>query len=153
MDKYFHPKNYWKCDFLTMLWCKFIHITWWRHQMETFSVLLALCAGNSPVTGEFFSQRRVTQSFEVFFDLRPNKRLSKQSRRRWFETPWHSLWCHSNEKRLSDDWIRQPLVRSQHILLAMVEEHCCLEHELETFVRLIYFHLYVWWLKIILWFS
>ena len=26
---------------------------WWRHQMETFSALLALCAGNSPVTGEF----------------------------------------------------------------------------------------------------
>ena len=25
--------------------------TWWRHQMETFSALLAVCAGNSPVTG------------------------------------------------------------------------------------------------------
>ena len=24
-------------------------IPWWRHQMETFSALLALCAGNSPV--------------------------------------------------------------------------------------------------------
>ena len=23
-------------------------ITWWRHQMETFSALLAICAGNSP---------------------------------------------------------------------------------------------------------
>ena len=31
--------------------------TWRRHQMETFSVLLALCAGNLPVTGEFPSQR------------------------------------------------------------------------------------------------
>ena len=30
---------------------------WWRHQMETFSALLALCAGNLPVTGEFPSQR------------------------------------------------------------------------------------------------
>ena len=30
--------------------------TWWRHQMETFSALLALCEGNSPVTGEFPSQ-------------------------------------------------------------------------------------------------
>ena len=27
--------------------------SWWRHQMETFSALLVLCAGNSPVTGEF----------------------------------------------------------------------------------------------------
>ena len=26
-----------------------IMYTWWRHQMETFSALLALCAGNSPV--------------------------------------------------------------------------------------------------------
>ena len=43
---------------------------WWRHQMETFSALLALCARNSPVTGEFPSQRPVTRSFDVFFDLR-----------------------------------------------------------------------------------
>ena len=35
--------------------------------METFSALLALCAGNSPVTGEFTSQRQVTQSFKGFF--------------------------------------------------------------------------------------
>ena len=45
--------------------------SWWRHQMETFSVLLALCAGNSPVTGEFLVQRPVTRSFDVFFDLCP----------------------------------------------------------------------------------
>ena len=38
--------------------------------METFSALLALCAGNSPVTGQFHAQRPVTRSFEVFFDLR-----------------------------------------------------------------------------------
>ena len=54
-------------------------IWWWRHQMDTFSALLALCAGNSPVPGEFPSQRSVTRSFDVFFDLRLNKRLSKQS--------------------------------------------------------------------------
>ena len=53
--------------------------TWWRHQMETFSALLAICAGNSPVPGEFPAQRPVTRNFDVFFDLRPNKRLSKQS--------------------------------------------------------------------------
>ena len=51
-------------------------IPWWRHQMETFSALLALCAGNSPDTGEFPSQRPVTRSFDVLFDLRMNKRLS-----------------------------------------------------------------------------
>ena len=39
--------------------------TWWRHQMITLSALLAICAGNSPVTGEFFAQRPVTRSFDV----------------------------------------------------------------------------------------
>ena len=43
---------------------------WRRHQMDTFSALLALCVGNSPVTGEFPAQRPVTRSFDVFFDLR-----------------------------------------------------------------------------------
>ena len=62
-------------------------IAWWRHQMETFSALLAICAGNSPVTGEFRAQRPVTQNFDVFFDLRLNIRLSKQWRGWWFETP------------------------------------------------------------------
>ena len=28
-------------------------ISWWRHQMETFSALLAICVGNSTVPGEF----------------------------------------------------------------------------------------------------
>ena len=51
---------------------------WWRHQMETISALLAICAGNSPVTGEFPAQRPVTRSFDVFFDLRLTKWLSKQ---------------------------------------------------------------------------
>ena len=46
--------------------------------METFSALLAICAENSPVPGEFPARRPVTLSFDVFFDLRPNKRLSKQ---------------------------------------------------------------------------
>ena len=53
-------------------------LAWWHHQMETFSALLAICAGNSPATGEFPAQRPLTQSFDVFFDLRLNKRLSKQ---------------------------------------------------------------------------
>ena len=48
--------------------------------MDTFSALLAICAGNSPVSGEFPVQRPVTWGFDVFFDLCPNKRLSKQSR-------------------------------------------------------------------------
>ena len=50
--------------------------------------------GNSPVTDEFPSLRPVTRSFDVFFDLRLNKRLSKQSWGWWFETPSGSLWRH-----------------------------------------------------------
>ena len=69
---------------------------WWRHQMETFSALLAICAGNSPVPGEFPTQRPVTRSFDVYFDLRPNKWLSKQSWGWWFETLSCSLWRHRN---------------------------------------------------------
>ena len=65
---------------------RFRQLAWWRHQMETFSALLAICAGNSPVPGEFPTQRPVTWSFDVYFDLRPNKRLSKQSWGWWFET-------------------------------------------------------------------
>ena len=64
--------------------------------METFPALLVLCAENSSVTGEFSSQRPVTWSFDVFFDLRLNKRLSKHPRRSWFETQSRSLWIHCN---------------------------------------------------------
>ena len=69
------------------------YLTWWRHQMETFSALLATCA----VPGEFPAQRPVTRSFDVFFDLRLNKWLSKQSWRWWFETLSCPLWRHFNE--------------------------------------------------------
>ena len=72
------------------VWC----VSQWHHQMETFSALLALCAGNSPVTGEFPAQRPLTRSFDVFFDPRLNKRLSKQSSGWWFETPSRPLWRH-----------------------------------------------------------
>ena len=63
--------------------------SWWRHLMKTFSALLDLCAGNSPV------------SFDVFVDLRLMKPLRKQWRLRWFETPEPSLWRHSNDFSLS----------------------------------------------------
>ena len=49
------------CDISPAIWqCGLV--TWWRHQMETFTALLAICAGNSPVTGEFPAQRPVTRS-------------------------------------------------------------------------------------------
>ena len=60
---------------------------WWHHQMETFSALLALCDGNSPVTCGFPSQTASNAGFDVFFGVSLNKRLNKQTRHRWFETP------------------------------------------------------------------
>ena len=69
----------------------------WCHQMETFSVLLAISAGNSPVLGEFPAQRPVRRSLDIFFDLHPNKRLSKQWWGWWFETPSCPLWRHCND--------------------------------------------------------
>ena len=73
--------------------------SWWRHQMETFSALLAIYAENSSAPGEFPTQRPVTRSFDVFFDLCPNKGLSKQSWSWWFETPSHPLGRHRNADR------------------------------------------------------
>ena len=69
---------------------------WWRHQMETFSALLVLYVGNSPVTGQFPSQRPVTRSFDVLFHLRLKKRLSKLPWGWWFETPSRSSWPYCN---------------------------------------------------------
>ena len=86
------PQVWWPFEFIVD------HTPWWRHQMETFSALLATCAGNSPATGEFPAHRPVTRSFDVFFDLRLNKRLSKHSWSWWFETLSRTLWRHCNVK-------------------------------------------------------
>ena len=88
-----------------MLWCWYVLVdlnriingySWCRHQMENISALLAFCVGNSPVTSEFPAQRPVTRRFDVFFDLRLNKRLSKQSWGWRLETLSRSLWRHCN---------------------------------------------------------
>ena len=66
--------------------------------METCSSLLCLCEVNPPVTGGFPSLRPVTRSFDVVFNLcLNNKWLSKQSKRRRFETSSRALWCHCSD--------------------------------------------------------
>ena len=92
---------------------------WWRHQMETFSALLAICAENSPVPGEFPTQRPMTRNFDVYFDLRPNKRLSKQSWGWWFETPLRPFWRHRNvilvkESAVFDQSLEKCRMRQKH---------------------------------------
>ena len=80
---------------------------WRHHQMGTFSALLALCADISPVTGEFPSQRPVTRIFDVFFDLRLNKRLSRQSWGWGFETPLRLSWrhCYGEMCCVDQEWV------------------------------------------------
>ena len=68
---------------------------WWCHQMETFPALLAICAGNSPVSGGFPAQMPVTLSFDICFDLRLNKR---------FGTPSCPLRRHCNGLRRQNYW-------------------------------------------------
>ena len=66
---------------------------------NNFSVTGPLC-GEFTGPGEFPVQRPVTRSFGVFFDLRPNKRLSKQPWGWRFETSSWSLWSQCNEASL-----------------------------------------------------
>ena len=114
-------------------------IPWWRHQMEALSALLSICAGNSPVTGEFPTQRPVTRSFDVFFDVCLNKRLSKQSWGWWFGTPSRPLWrncntagilpipnfCYSYDRllllRLLLQWLPSPLTHKCVINQALID--------------------------------
>ena len=58
----------------------------------------------SPVTGEFTSKRPVMRSFYVLFDFHLNKRLSKQPRGCWSETPSRSLWRHCNDFYINTNW-------------------------------------------------
>ena len=73
-----------------------VRVTWWRHQMETFSVLLAICAGNSPVPmkSQHKGQWRGALMFSLIYAL--NKRLRKHSWGWWFETQSRPLWRHCN---------------------------------------------------------
>ena len=87
--------------------CRGYPSTWWRHQMETFSALLAICAGNSPVTGEFPAQRPVTQSF-------------------FFICAWMNGWVHNRE---ADDLRRHRSRYDVTIMNPMPHVYCNYKHE------------------------
>ena len=92
-----------------------------------FRVTGHLC-GEFTGPGEFPAQRPVTRSFDVFFDLRLNKRLRKQSWGWWFETPLWSLWPHCNEKHekrrercaFSSGWTLTVIMYCYHVLCCAV---------------------------------
>ena len=94
-----------------------------------FRVTGPLC-GNSPMTVELPSQRPATHNF-VFFGLRLNRRLSKQSIRRCFETSSRSLWRHCNVIRVSSKCQNNNLTertswRLSRISICQVKKCCCL---------------------------
>ena len=76
----------------------------WKHFLRYWPCV----RGNSPVPGEFPAQRPVTRSFDVFFDLRLNKRLSKQSWGWWFETLSGPLWRHRNDMQVKNHGAEYP---------------------------------------------
>ena len=76
-----------------------------------------------PLCGEFTghrwipTQRPVTWNFDVYFDLRLNKLLSKESRGWWFETPWTTALLSYRQMHMKFVWNirRMNLVRSTFV--------------------------------------
>ena len=84
----------------------------------TFSALLAICAGNSPLP-----KKPVERSFYIFFDLRLNKRLNKQPWGWWFETLSRPLWRHRNEHFGCCDIVRCTFLSSASLELSLAESY------------------------------
>ena len=86
-----------------------------------FRVTGHLC-GESPVSGEVPAQRPVARSFDIFFDLRLNKRLSKQSWSWWFETLSCPLWrqCDEVNAMAADGQLPGQIIRSPANKLLLV---------------------------------
>ena len=100
----------------------------------------SICVGNSPVTGEFPTQRPVTRSFDVSFDPRMDIRLSKQSWGWWFEIPSRPLWRHCNVKSivvLLQSWL---FVISNVCYLFTILENvpCCVAKKKMIIIRLMF---------------
>ena len=91
LKKFFREMSYWLLSWKTVQ--SYSMMT--SSNGNIFRVTGPLC-GEFTGPGEFPTQRPVTRSFDVYFDLRLNKRLCKQSRGWWFETLLCPLWCHSN---------------------------------------------------------
>ena len=87
-----------------------------------FRVTGPLC-GEFIVPSEFPSQTPATRSFDVFFDLRLNKRLSKHSRSWWFETSSHSLWCQCDGLHTDKIYIKLAFYCNHASFIAITDEH------------------------------
>ena len=106
--------------------CSFLYSMMTSSNGNIFRVTGPLC-GECIGPGEFPAQRPVTRSFEVFFDLRLNKRLSKQSWGWWFETQSCSLWRQCNAV---NDVMFECLARSSMVVLMTAAS--CLDKDPHT---------------------
>ena len=94
-----------------------------------------------PLCGKFTGKRWIpltkarTRSFFVFFDLRLNKQLGKQSRRRWFEMPSPSLWRHCNAT--NEIWLSRKVSYSKRI-------GWCIEFCLGIIIDTLITHMVLW---------
>ena len=98
----FEDTNQKKCLSLSQPQCvarpSWDRLSWWHHQMETISALLTDLWCREFTSHQWIPLTKpVMRSFDAFFDLCLNKRLSKQSWGWWFETPSCSLWRYCND--------------------------------------------------------
>ena len=108
-----------KVSFVSSPWLRFLILEsmMTSSNANIFRVTGPLC-GEFTSPGEFPSQRPVTRSFDVFFDQRTYKRLSKQPWDWWFETQSWSLWRQCNGKAVCQIiWIVITFDRYNHITL------------------------------------
>ena len=117
---------------LFILWLLLYAICEWNTMMtssnENIFRVTGHYAGNSPVPGEFLSQRPVMRNFDAFFDLHLNKRLSKKSRRWWFQTPSRPLWRHSSAAPWGSYVTRIMVGRNEKIFKQKIK----MKHEIES---------------------
>ena len=118
---------------------------------RNISALLAICA----------TQKPVTRIFDVFFDLHPNKRLSKQWRGWWFETQSCSLWRHCNVcfcflhrlPKVLDPGFRTRTAQTHN------PDQSATVLRLRTFLMYVidiihtYRHMYIWYIALQFWFA
>ena len=101
--------------------------SWWRHQLDTFSVLLAIYEGNSQVISEFPSQRLGTQSFQGFFLSATEQTAEQTMVLPVFETPSRSLWRHCDCSLICQ---RHPLFTASDKLSCLPETTAALQNYL-----------------------
>ena len=102
----------------------------WRHPVIKMVMITSSKGNIFRVTGPFWEEftghrwfplwKPVAQSFDVFFDMRLNKRLSKLSRRQLFETPSRSLRRHCNVTKLLAKPIRKKVANTVLTVLTII---------------------------------